>query len=196
MCHILLVGHKPNFFFLFFLFSQDNISSLEHDPACVEECVEHLLLINQINHELEDLEMEFTEVNKLFSLIQLYEMKINEESLALYMTLASTFQLMKVSVDSFFDNQRTSRNVESTVLISIFNKYYFTPLRVFRSSISWWFYAGVWVTASLLTSPGLFSLFWPISIILFHSFLVLFSISFNFTLSFIERAKSTILQVL
>ena len=29
--------------------------------------------------------------------------------------------------------------------------------RVFHISISWWFFTGVWVTASLLKSPGLFS---------------------------------------
>ena len=30
--------------------------------------------------------------------------------------------------------------------------YYFTLLRVFHSSISWWFFTGVWVTASLQDS--------------------------------------------
>ena len=38
--------------------------------------------------------------------------------------------------------------------------------RVFHISISWWFFTGVWVTASLLKSPGLVSVFWPISIML------------------------------
>ena len=41
-----------------------------------------------------------------------------------------------------------------------------TPLRVFPTSISWWFSTGVWVTASFLKSPGLFSEFWPILIML------------------------------
>ena len=41
--------------------------------------------------------------------------------------------------------------------------YYFTPLRVFHTSISCWFSNGVWVTASPLTSPGLFLVFWLIS---------------------------------
>ena len=36
--------------------------------------------------------------------------------------------------------------------------YYFTHLRVFHISVSWWFSTGVWVTASLLTFPGLFSI--------------------------------------
>ena len=35
------------------------------------------------------------------------------------------------------------------------------PIRVFHISISWWFFTGVWVTASLLKSPGLVSGSWP-----------------------------------
>ena len=38
--------------------------------------------------------------------------------------------------------------------------------RVFHISVSWWFFTGVWVTTSLLKSPGLFSVFWPSSIML------------------------------
>ena len=38
------------------------------------------------------------------------------------------------------------------------------PLRVFNTSVSWWFYTGIWVTASILKSPGLFSVFWSILI--------------------------------
>ena len=41
--------------------------------------------------------------------------------------------------------------------------YYFYSLRVFHISVSWWFFTGVWVTASFLKSPGLLSVFWPIS---------------------------------
>ena len=36
-------------------------------------------------------------------------------------------------------------------------------MKIFRTSISWWFSTGVWVTASLLKSQGLFLIFWPIS---------------------------------
>ena len=39
-------------------------------------------------------------------------------------------------------------------------------LLLFVFHISWWFFTGVWVTASLLKSPGLFSVFWPFSIVL------------------------------
>ena len=44
--------------------------------------------------------------------------------------------------------------------------HYFTLLRVFHTKVGWWLFAGVWVTASLLISPGLFSIFWPIVILL------------------------------
>ena len=37
-------------------------------------------------------------------------------------------------------------------------------LRIFHISVNWWYFFGVWVTASLLKSPGLFSIFWPPSI--------------------------------
>ena len=39
-------------------------------------------------------------------------------------------------------------------------------IRVFHISVSRWFFTGVWVTAILLKSPGLFSVFWPFSIML------------------------------
>ena len=41
----------------------------------------------------------------------------------------------------------------------------FTPWEFFFFSLSWWFFTGVWVTASLLRSQGLFSVFGLISII-------------------------------
>ena len=40
------------------------------------------------------------------------------------------------------------------------------PLGVFHISVSWWSFPGVRVTASLLKPPGLFSVFWPISVML------------------------------
>ena len=44
--------------------------------------------------------------------------------------------------------------------------YYYSPIRAFHISVSRWFFTGVWVTASLLKSPGLFLVFWPFSIML------------------------------
>ena len=42
--------------------------------------------------------------------------------------------------------------------------YYYYSLRIFHINFSWLFFPGVWVTASLLKSPGLFSVFWPFPI--------------------------------
>ena len=44
--------------------------------------------------------------------------------------------------------------------------YYYQYFRIFHISVSWWFFTGVWVTASLLKPPGLVSLFWPSSAML------------------------------
>ena len=44
--------------------------------------------------------------------------------------------------------------------------YYLWLIRVFHISISWWSFTGDWVKARLLKSPGLFSAFWPFSIIM------------------------------
>ena len=44
--------------------------------------------------------------------------------------------------------------------------YYYLLIRVFHISVSWRSFTGVWVIASLLKSPGLFSVFWPFSVIL------------------------------
>ena len=38
--------------------------------------------------------------------------------------------------------------------------------RVFHTNVSWWSLTGVWLTASLFKSPGLFSVFWPILVML------------------------------
>ena len=45
--------------------------------------------------------------------------------------------------------------------------YIYSLLKVFHTSVSWWFFTGVRMTASFLTSPGLFSVFWPISTLLY-----------------------------
>ena len=44
--------------------------------------------------------------------------------------------------------------------------YYYYSFGVFHISLSWWFFTGVWVTASLLKSPGLFPVLCPCSIML------------------------------
>ena len=49
-------------------------------------------------------------------------------------------------------------------LLVIFRTHYYS-LGVFHISVSWWSFTRVWETASHLKSPGLSSVFWPISII-------------------------------
>ena len=44
--------------------------------------------------------------------------------------------------------------------------YYYSLIRAFHISVSRCFFIGVWVTASLLTSPGLFLVFRPFSTVL------------------------------
>ena len=46
----------------------------------------------------------------------------------------------------------------------IIRSYYYLLIRVFHISVSWWFFTWFWVTASLLKSPVLFSVFWLFSI--------------------------------
>ena len=51
--------------------------------------------------------------------------------------------------------------VSSVIIVAIIIIYSFG---IFRISVSCWFFTGVWVTASLFKSPGLFSVFRPFSI--------------------------------
>ena len=55
------------------------------------------------------------------------------------------------------------------------------PLRVFHTSISWWSFTVVWITASLFRSPGFFPVFWPISVVRIVSILPLISSSCVFS---------------
>ena len=76
--------------------------------------------------------------------------------------ISLNFVLGLVSVCTIFPNSI----FHSIYLLS--NEYkdlFIMPLfmRFFHVSVSWWFSAGIWVTASLLKSSGLFSVFWLIS---------------------------------
>ena len=53
-----------------------------------------------------------------------------------------------------------------SLLSSCYYYYYFAILRVFHTSVRWWFSIGVWETARFHKSPGHFSVFWPIVIML------------------------------
>ena len=57
----------------------------------------------------------------------------------------------------------TTKSTNRQVLLSLLSLLF---IRVFNISVSWWYFTGDWVTASLLKSPGLFSVFWPFSIML------------------------------
>ena len=58
------------------------------------------------------------------------------------------------------NNNNNDNNIGITIIIIIIIIIIFS-FRVFHISVSWWFFTGVWVTASLLKSPGLVSGFWP-----------------------------------
>ena len=61
---------------------------------------------------------------------------------------------------SFFNSLATLRYLFFFSLIIII----IIPLKILHTSVTWWSSTGVWVTASLLNSPRLFSVFWPIFI--------------------------------
>ena len=48
----------------------------------------------------------------------------------------------------------------------VYYYYYYLLIRVFNISVSWWYFTGDWVTASLLNFPGIFLVFWQFSIML------------------------------
>ena len=66
---------------------------------------------------------------------------------------------------------------------SIFLYHYFYSLRVFHMSVSWWSFTAVWMTASHLTSPWLFSIFWPILTMLVWAWFVSRFSTFSATFS-------------
>ena len=61
---------------------------------------------------------------------------------------------------------RVSANLLHSLYYYYYYYYYYLLIRVFHISVSWSFFTGDWVTASLLKSPGLFSVFWLFSIML------------------------------
>ena len=79
------------------------------------------------------------------------------------------FQLSRLCFLSFLNNFKACQifqvyfMLELVVLVRIyiFQIFLFYFLRDFHISVGWWFFTGVWATASLLNSPGLFWVFWP-----------------------------------
>lgn len=71
---------------------------LDNYPKSVEEFVEHLTFLSKIGSELPALENEFILVNKLFTIAKDFNVNILPEEMALYQTLAPSFQGLKVSI--------------------------------------------------------------------------------------------------
>ena len=68
---------------------------------------------------------------------------------------------------SNFNSQCLTFSIQSRLLLLLceFAYYhYFKILRVFHTSLSWWFSTGVWMTASLFKPPGFSSVFNAVSL--------------------------------
>ena len=82
------------------------------------------------------------EESKIYSIIIIYSFEFFTSTLADGPSLETEWQQVSIII---------------IIIIIIYS------LRVFHIS---WLFIGDWVTASLLKSPGLFSVFWPFSIVL------------------------------
>ncbi|XP_052105827.1 dynein axonemal heavy chain 6-like isoform X2 [Mytilus californianus] len=71
---------------------------LDNYPKSVEQFVEHLTFLSKISSELPALENEFLLVNKLFTIAKDYLVNILPEEMALYQTLAPSFQGLKNTI--------------------------------------------------------------------------------------------------
>ena len=80
----------------------------------------------------------------------------------LYRYIDAIFNAGESSPSFFLDTYSLSTSPLGCKALSLFYS-----LRVFHISVSCWSFTEVRVTASLLKSPGLFSVFWPILIMLY-----------------------------
>ncbi|XP_019625905.1 PREDICTED: LOW QUALITY PROTEIN: dynein heavy chain 6, axonemal-like [Branchiostoma belcheri] len=71
---------------------------LDNMPESVEEFVEHLTFLGRMVSELPILEREFTVVTRLFVIAKNFEVPVPPEELALYQTLAPSFQHLKSTI--------------------------------------------------------------------------------------------------
>ena len=76
----------------------------------------------------------------------------------LYLVVSRNSKVHNSTSSLFFVDYYKVRSLAEIIIIVIIIIYSF---RVFHISVSWWFFTGVWVTASVLRSPGLVSGFWP-----------------------------------
>ena len=78
----------------------------------------------------------------------------------LFHTLFSSFT-RSLAIFSLLFSQNISPKQQNPQEGEYYYHYYYLLIRVFPISVSWWFFTGVWVIASLLKSPGLVSGSWP-----------------------------------
>ena len=74
------------------------------------------------------------------------------------------FLLLPSTLYHFTRNRNMSIEQVLSLHYYYYYYYYYLLIKVFHISVSWWYFTGVWVTASLLKSPGLFSVFWSFSL--------------------------------
>ena len=71
---------------------------------------------------------------------------------------------LEYSEESWRPEETCCHSDSSEIPPANYYHYYYLLIWVFHISLSWWSFTGVWRTASLLKSLGLFSVFWPFSI--------------------------------
>ena len=98
-----------------------------------------------------------------------YVLQITEKILTRYSSHYSEFHVSPRS--AFYQLFIKSMKLFIHFLLTIscccyYFHYYYSLIWAFHISVSRWFFTGVWVTASLLKSPGLFLVFWQFSTML------------------------------
>ena len=88
--------------------------------------------------------------NRYFHVIQFFHFLSKVQVLILFL-LSFNFVLWSAGT--------TKSTILQTLLFLFIFIMYYLLIRVFHINVSWWSFTGVWVTASLLKSPGLFSVF-------------------------------------
>ena len=97
-----------------------------------------------------------------------------------FLARSSYLSLFSLSLIFSLWSVGTAKSIIRQVLFNYYYYYYyFTPSEFFYTSVSWWSFTGVRVTANLLRSPGLFSVFYSIIAILMVTILHLISNSFR-----------------
>ena len=119
------------------------------------------------NGKIHKMTSSFLVVIIRFCMIRL-SLKIPENFMRLRFLNRSRFvQIPFVRIVKFPSCINPMYNIECiTFTIPLMPTFCVSFIPVFHPIVNWWSSARVWVTASLLKSPGLFSVFWPILIML------------------------------